>query len=104
MKFFVPHTTDDKQAEEVFESIRKFAETTTGWEMSSRRIFSLDYMHNSKTYHSEVGKLEREIGEPVIAILESTTYLVCTGSRGVVRGLPILVGMSEAFNVVDFDS
>lgn len=103
MKFFLPAASSDAQAEEVWTSIRKFAEQTTSWPVSSRRIFSIDYCHDGKDGRAEVGQDETDIREPVIAILESNTYLVCTPNRGVLRGIPRLVGHNEVRCVVYFD-
>lgn len=103
MKFFIPHTDDEKHAENVYEAIKKFAKESTGWNISDKKIFSIRYIHNGKEYYAEVGKKEGLEGEEVIAILASNTYLVCTSNRGVVRGDPILVGFNEARNIVYFD-
>lgn len=103
MKFFVPAAKDDKNAEKVYDSIKKFAKETTGWDVADRRIFSITYRHEGKEYHAEVGQADMRVGEVVVAILESTTYLVCTPNRGVVRGGPILVGKDEVFAARDFE-
>jgi hypothetical protein len=102
MKFFIPTAKDDTKGEELYEAITKFAQETTGWKISNRRIFSIDYFHEHKEYHVEVGKPDPMIGEVVMAILESKAFLVCTPNRGVVRGMPILVGINEATDIIDF--
>jgi hypothetical protein len=66
-------------------------------------IFSIAYRHNGKEYYNEVGKVDKESGEVVIAILDSVTYLVCTPNRGVLRGAPIMVGKEEVHNVISFE-
>jgi hypothetical protein len=50
-----------------------------------------------------VGEPEEVTGEPVIAILQSNCLLICTPSRGVFRGMPILVGEDEVSYVEEFD-
>ena len=40
----------------------------------------------------------------MIAILESNSYLVCTQNRGVVRGMPILVGREQKNEVTEFQA
>ena len=102
VKFFIPKTKDDAQAEEVWESVKKFAEENLGWDVSNRRIFSITYHKHGKDYYVEVGKPDPRNGELVITILDSDTYLVCTPNRGVLRGMPILVGVSELREVMDF--
>ena len=56
----------------------------------------------TKDYHVEVGKPDPRNNELVIAILKSNTYLVCTPNRGVVRGIPILVGQDKVERTTDF--
>ena len=101
-KFFIPKAKDDAQAQEVWKSVKKFAEETLDWEVSDRRIFSITYHKHGEDYCVEVGKPDPRNKELVIAILESVTYLVCTPNRGVLRGMPILVGGSEVIDITDF--
>jgi hypothetical protein len=103
MQFFLPHTADEALALETFESIRKYAEETTGWTVSSRKIFSLRYHHESTDHYAEVGKNDPSSGEEIIAILHSNTFLICTRNRGVLRGLPIQVGENEVYEATDFE-
>ena len=102
MRFFVPVTKDETEAEAVWEAIKKFAEDNLGWEISERRIFSIAYHKHGQDYYVEVGEPDPRVKEPVLAILESNTYLVCTPNRGVVRGIPILVGQDKVENIADF--
>ena len=37
-KFFIPKARDDAQAHEVWQVVKKFAETNLGWDVSDRRI------------------------------------------------------------------
>jgi len=102
MKFFVPEAENETEALSVWNATRKFAEETLGWEVSERRIFRISYRHDGKDYSVEVGKPDPRIGEVVLVILESNTYLVCTPNRGVLRGMPILVGRNEVKRTADF--
>ena len=102
MKFFVPEAENETEALSVWKATRKFAEETLGWKVSERRIFSISYRHDGKKYYVEVGKPDPRIREIVLVILESDTYLVCTPNRGVLRGMPILVGRNEAEKIRDF--
>lgn len=95
-KFFVPLAKSDAEAEEVYRSVVKFAEETTGWPIEKDRIYSLAYTHNGQRYNAVVGANEPRTGELVIAILKSTAYLICTPNRGVVEGMPILADPREA--------
>jgi hypothetical protein len=49
-------------------------------------------------------KPDPHVGETVIAILESNSYLVCTQNRGVVKGMPILVGRDDQNEVTEFQA
>jgi hypothetical protein len=104
MKFFIPGTKDDREAQNILESIKIFAKTTTGWDVTDRKIFSIKYRDSGKDYVAEVGQQDQTTGETVIAILESNTFLVCTPNRGVIRAMPILVGKEEVYSIVDFES
>ena len=103
MKFFVPHATDDAISEEVRGSVVAFARKTLGWEVTGRRIRRLGYRHNGQDHVAEVGELDPIENEAVILILESNAFLVCTANRGIVRGMPCLVGKDEAYQVEEFD-
>ena len=118
MNFFIPAAKDETQAEEVYESIKRFAKQTTGWDITRRRIFALMYRHDGQLYDVEVGKPDPRVSEVVVAILESvktlesvaedrersftlpsTPYLICT-----LRGDPIMVGKDEVLYEREFES
>jgi hypothetical protein len=103
MKFFIPAAKDDKNAKEIYEGIIKFAKENTWKEIKGRKIFSIAFNHDGKDYVARVGEIYSHTGEQVIAILESNAYLVCTPSRGVLRGMPILVGKNEVYSIEDFE-
>ena len=113
MKFFVPEMTDAEQAEQVWQAAKKFAEQTLGWKVTDRRIFRLSYIHGGESYEAEVGKSQHREdssgrrrlsgGEPVMMILESNAFLICTPTRGVLSGMPILVGQEEVTWAEDFE-
>lgn len=104
MKYFIPHSENASEAEQVLESIKKFVKMTIGFNTTDRRIYSIHFHHNGKDYFAEVGKPEPQINEEVIAILESNTFLICTPNRRVIRGMPILVGKEEVYSIEDFEN
>jgi len=104
MRFFIPNATSPQEAEHTWEAVRKFEHEQTGWPVAERRIYRLRYRHDGQDLIAEVGQPDARTGETVIAILSSRTYLVCTPTRGVVRGEPILVGHNEVCEVEDFDA
>src|SRR5688572_10267272 len=94
MEFFIPYSKDRKQAEDVWNSCRIWTNRNCG-AVQLDRIFSIEYVHEGKRWFAEVGQPEPRTGELVIAILNGITYLVCTPNRGVIRGTPILVGITK---------
>jgi hypothetical protein len=69
MKFFVPDSGSDAEAERVLEGIAKFV----GAYVPARRIFKLLYRHNNREFVAEVGQAlaayYEEGQQPVFAIL-----------------------------------
>ena len=103
MKFFIPGAKDDQQAKEVYAETKTLAETTLGWSVTERRIFAITYLHEGREYHAEVGQPDPRVGETVMVILESNAYLLCTKIRGVLWGVPVLVGHEEVLEITDFE-
>lgn len=103
MKFFIPEAEDDKQAEDVYKGIIKFAQENLGWGIGLDRIYSIRYSHEGKEYFAKVGEVENRTRDLVLAILKSTTYLICTTNRGGLRGTPILVGSNEINKIEYFE-
>ena len=103
MKFFLPKATSEEQQNQIYDAIRRFASESLGWPLTQRRVFSIRYRHNGVQALAQVG--ERDIdGEIILAIFESTAYVVTTPNRGAFRGDPILIGRDEASDVVFFDA
>ncbi len=102
-RFFVPAATDAAQAERVREAVIMFTKQTTGWDCSNRRIFRIKYRHEGKNYFAQVGERCPRVGELVVMILDSKTYLVCTQHRGVAGGQPVIVGKDEVYEIEDFE-
>ena len=102
MNFFIPGVKSEEGAEKNIARIRKFAEKTTGAVLTERRIFRIRYRCEGAEVSAEVGKPENSCGEPVIAILEADSFLICTPSRGVLSGSPVRVEKNEAGTVEEF--
>ena len=104
MKFFIPHAEDKVQEDSVYEATKKFAKETTGWDIKDRKIYYIKWRHGREDCEARVGETQMRTGETVMAILESNvTFLVCTPNRGVIRGMPILVGRKEVKLIEDFE-
>ena len=108
MKFFIPAADSPEAAEQVYGAIKQFLSEHAGAKFSDRRICFLRWWHESKEYIAEVGKPTPFNGEIVVAILYEDDpgrklYHVCTGNRGVVRGMSILAGGDCVMDSTDFD-
>ena len=105
MKFVIPASDDESQAETLYDSIRQFAMLQTRLLLSERRVFSIEYMIDGLRHWAEVGKVNPGVGEEVFAILEtnSSSYLVCSPNRCVYRNEPMHVESRQIRRVVYFD-
>ncbi|MFC1954028.1 hypothetical protein ACFLU7_00520 [Chloroflexota bacterium] len=103
MKFFIPKVNDQELAEKTYQSIVQFAKGKLLWDIAERRIFHISYNYKGKRHETQIGQINDTNREEVIAILESNAYLICTPTRGVLQGMPILVGAEEVICVNDFE-
>lgn len=103
MKFFIPDENNPELAEKIYQSIVQFAKDSMKWNVTNRRIYRISYKHNGKYHEAQVGQVNDTNNETIVAILESNAYLICTPTRGVLGGMPILVGRETAFSVSDFE-
>jgi hypothetical protein len=106
MKFFIPAAKDKTREQEVYNGIKKFLAEEHGCQVTDRKIFSLQYQHNSQEYYAEVDQPHPQNGETVVAILYGTShslYYICTLTRGVAQGVPIYVGAHDVRSVVEFE-
>ena len=93
MKFFLP-VQNPKIAEESYQAIKNIIEKQSGWPISDKRYYEINYHHDGQELHARVGGPDPLNGEKVFAIFKpknpSSPFLVCTYSRGVVQNQPIL--------------
>ncbi|WP_207588515.1 hypothetical protein [Halomontanus rarus] len=111
-KFRVPGAKDTSMTnEELYEAIVKFAEDQSFGPISPDRIEGIRYREDDPKYKQDVidvdvGDVFPITGEPVEAILYDRSrdlYLICTPTRGVAEGIPILVGNNKVSQVRHFD-
>jgi len=104
MKFFLP-VQEAKTAEESYQAIKKFIEKQIGWAISDTRYYEIHYRHNDQDLYARVGGSDPLNGETVFTIFKPknpiSPFLVCTYSRGVVQGQPILA--SHDAQAVEFE-
>jgi hypothetical protein len=104
MKFFLPHSDNDAQAEEVYGQIKaNITKETLNDAITERRIHSIRFVHDGVSYSATVGETFDRLGEPVIALFEGSLYYLCTANRGVLRGGPYFIGREEVRSITDFD-
>ncbi|KAB7730111.1 hypothetical protein F5984_13085 [Rudanella paleaurantiibacter] len=104
MKFFLPAASDEEQAERVYGQIKEFVRSQ-GHQISDARIYSITFNRNGRTETDTVGEIAPSNGEHVVAIFNAKDlYLVCTYSRGVAMGGPMLTGAYQIQQLVLFDS
>jgi hypothetical protein len=112
MEFFFPDAdgqghSDPAKAEELWQACRKGAETETGWDALSRRVFRLRYEHNGRVMEAKVGEredyYERERVMAIIAFPQC--YKICCMIRGFLKiGDTPMVGLTSVIEVEDFDT
>jgi hypothetical protein len=106
-KFFIPNVPDPMEAEKLYSDISARVSKGQGQPIEARRIFALAFVHDSRSYHAEVGKhLDFPQAEGiVVAILEGRhgVFYVCTPDRGGLQGNPILVGEKAKRSIRYFD-
>jgi len=90
-------------AEKLYQAVKKFAAETKGWSIGERRIRSITFRDHGRIVKATVGRPDPCEGGLVVAILESETYLICTPTRGVQKGEPLMVGKDEVSDVEEFD-
>jgi len=106
MEFFIPEADDAAQADQVYEGTQRFVSESMGAELSDRRVYRINGVHNGRQFEARVGERFEQAGELVIAILfdpRRNLYYVCTPNRGVAQGHPYLVGANDAGDVEDFE-
>jgi len=110
-EFRVPGAEEtDMTDEELYEAIINFAEQSFGT-ISDERIEGIRFREQDPKYEQDVidvdvGDIFPITGEPIEAILYDESrdlYLVCTPTRGVAEGTPILVGHEKIREVRHFN-
>lgn len=106
MEFFMPGVAPGQECERVYAALKAHLTRKFRYELSTRRIQSLQYVQNEKEFTAVVGAKEPGDRGIVLAILSDPTrslYLVCTQYRGAGRHTPITVTEWSVQNAIDFD-
>lgn len=102
MNFFIPQTKVEA-AEALYASMADQLKDQMRWPITPRRIFALKYTHDKKVCTAKVGQTAGQGDRYIVmAIFESTHYIVFThGLTGGV-GTTILVNKDEITAIEDF--
>lgn len=104
MKFFVPGTKNDQEAENVYGILRKKM-TQHRYQPNDARIYEIAFEDNGQTITETVGKHSSIASEPIVAIFETEdVYLICTTNRGILRGMPLLAGKWATVRAEPFEA
>lgn len=105
MKFFVPKSENEEQAERVYSAIAEFIGVSVV--ESNKRIYSITYKHNGQNMVATVGeKCDPYYQDPyplVVAIFKGNPYKICLKDRGVAKGEPIFVGLGNILTESTFE-
>lgn len=103
MQFFVPQAKK-RDYETTYEGLIDIAKDQLRWPVTSRKIFRIEYISHKKPFIAEVGRLApAEHRYEIVAILDSTVYLVVTKAIDGGPGITILVDKSDVTSVIEFD-
>jgi len=103
MKFFIPGAKDKQQEKKTYDSIKKFVSQQIGRNVLDTMIYKINFKHDGKEYSETIGEVSKFNGELAVVIFETDNlYLLCTPSRGVIKGEPILVSKNVNTSIMVF--
>ena len=102
MKFFLPFSTTSRQAERICQRVEKRL-TGMGFAPLKERVYQVIFYRDGQLVTDTVGQACPLSGEIVLMIFKNDLgYLVCSYSRGVTGGEPLLVQYSTIQSVTPF--
>ncbi len=92
MKFFVPLTSNEEEAQEILEIVSEYINVP----IPDKKIYKIAYLENGAEMTATVGEPvdpSYEEGDQLVAAILGTPekFSICLPTRGVVRGEPITV-------------
>lgn len=105
MRFFVPFTEDEDQAEIVWSDLRERL-FELGLRTTRRRIHAISLDDRRPGWRLHIGDETPDTGEPVLVILESSDldlYYVFTPDHGLIRGEPYPLALPEHGSAIGFE-
>ena len=102
MKFHIPQVPASQQ-EAAYAVIAKAVKEQMRINVTPRRIFGINYLHDKKRINVRVGEHDPHDGRHIVlAILESSPYVVYTRQLTGGPGVNILVNKDEITEILDF--
>jgi hypothetical protein len=106
VKFFLPIRRDAAWERETYHHLKQCLSAALATSFTERQICSLHYQAEGQASNVDVGQPHPLNGEIIIAILCGTSpprYYVCTRTRGVSYGPPILIDAQDVLSVTEFE-
>lgn len=104
MKFFIPFAVNDAQTHRILKRINDTLRTS-GYQINQPPFYQVSYLFQGALVSDTVGQVSAQHNEIVLAILSfNDDYLICTYSRGVTWGKPLIAYQRDVTAVVAFES
>lgn len=103
MKFFIPFSTNAEQAERICQRVEKRL-VGMGFSPLKERMYEVIFYRDGHLIRDTVGQLCPLTGEVVMLIFRNDVgYLICSYSRGVAGGDPLLAQYGSVTAVTAFE-
>jgi hypothetical protein len=93
--FFIPGAENEEERDEIYSDLNKRIREMYDVKLAEEKIYRLEFEKSGSTHVAEVGEKTDLNDEEVIAILYNQNrkvYYICTPSRGVDEGSPLMAG------------
>jgi hypothetical protein len=104
MQFSIPASTSLEQSIIIFNGVKKYM-NSKGYKPYHVAISKIEFANKGNIRIAEVNQIIGINDEIVVLIFEcENLFLICTASRGVAGGEPIIVSRKEMIQVIYFDN
>jgi hypothetical protein len=107
MRFFIPLERDEARERRMYRDIKRSLTKALHTKFTQQEIASLHCQYHGREVYLDVGQPHPLNGETIMVILCGTSpklYYVCTRTKGIFQGLPILVDARDVLSVTEFAS
>jgi hypothetical protein len=105
MKFFIPWERDEARDRRMYRDIKRSLAKALRTRFTKQEVWSLHCQHDGHEFDLNVGQPHPLNGETIMVILcgtSRTLYYICTRTRGICQGQPILVDAPDVLSVTEF--